>query len=270
MKTINTIKGILLAAILFGVFANFAQNNYGMLIVRIALAFLALLFLIASVYAFKRKKITKSKQSEVSIFEGVGAMLFAISIFFKISHYPFSGVLLILSSLLIIIHLFISSIKYIRNKDDNLSVRLVSVYSNFIIIVGILFVLFNVMHWDGKIIFFILFLILITILSAIFLFSVFNKQKNNIYIKKLTNPLNGNMGTLLLVFTIISIYTISAKVDLAPEFFFNNTPKSLENIRYKASISKSYEERDFLMTKYEFYWNSYSEFIQNRENTENN
>jgi hypothetical protein len=144
MKTLFSLKFIFLALVVLGCFANFAQNDYGRLIIVLALLALFLTFLFDTIYfAFKEKKLTTT---EVPI-KKLNLIILLVGII--------SGFSLLLSSMnsesgffigLIGLILMVSSIVVMINTAGNIKPLFIESMSFLIYCSGILFK-FN--HWPG-------------------------------------------------------------------------------------------------------------------------
>lgn len=264
MKTINTIKGILLAAILFGLFANFAQNNYGMAIVRLALLALVFLFPIASIIAKKEKKRRKTNTSSSPLFEGIGLMLFALGIFFRLSHYNGASILLLLSSLLILIYLVRLIVKSFLNKDGVPFFKLLSFSIYFLLSLGLLSSLFQIQVYPGQEMFSHLYLLLLSLLFIPLIISYIRYNKSANLIIAFKNIVKGNIAVLLLVFSLFVIYNVSDTVGIQPQIFDDNAPKSLQDMRHQY-LWMMPKEGEIMREKYYTYSDTYWNFIKNRE-----
>jgi len=264
MKTINTIKGIVLGAILFGIFADFARNAYGMWIVSIAFFILTILFFSMPFLSKKIKEL--KKQSKYYIFENISLGLLSLAIFFKLQYYPGGSILILLSSALVVIYMLILIVGFLKEKVYSVFSKIVVLLFYFSIQLGMIFFLFYRQHWDAQGSFLIFYLSQILFFSVMFITDYFFVAKNktqilNIFKEKITT----NVRILFFVFFLISVYAISSKVHLQPQFFSNETPKEYQNLRKQYSSAKK-EEQESIENKIHFYLDTYLTFLGNRKN----
>ena len=270
MKTLNTIKGLLLAAILFGIFANFAHNNYGMSIVIISLTLLIFIFPIYSFMARRKKKKLGLKQSESPIFEGIILMLYVLGIVFKLNYFPGADLLIIVSNLLLVIYLIILSIKAIVNKHNAIREKLLSFYYFFLIMLGAMFTLFNTHHYPGRSVLFTIFVVLLVLAIFSILISIVIKGKKSILFNNFKSIFKGNMAILMVVFILLSIYTISARFNMQLKFYSDITPVAEQKLRNQIASTVDYELRMKKLNRYYNYYYARHRFFNHREKSKNN
>lgn len=139
MKAITNFKYIILCLILFGIFANWAQNRYGLIICRYSLLALVVIFLTESI------KQGRSKLKNI-VFCVFGISIFSV-IFFAIMNIEIitiiSGILLLIIWLFQFIYPFVNfNKKYKVDHDAKFAAS-----EAFMIFIFVLGFLFKQMHW---------------------------------------------------------------------------------------------------------------------------
>ena len=253
MKIIDTIKGVALGAILFGVFANFARNAYGITIIWLALFILTMLYVI-SIRVTMKNKLT----NEYPVLESIGLSFLSLAILFKMNYYPGASVLIGVATLLLSIYLAVLIIRILINKTDNISIRIQQALFYLSIFIGLVFFIFYIQHWDGQFIILNIHLILTTVVLGFLFFNFILKKEFQIKQKIMKN-----MKILFFIFYFISIYAVLSVVHLQPHFFSDSTPETYQKLRNEAVISQKKE----LMEKSQFYIEAYYNFLNNRKKT---
>jgi hypothetical protein len=260
MKTLNTIRYILFAIMLLGLFANFAQNEYGLEMIFLAMSLLGIIWLIDA-FAGLTKHFRTSKLKAFYLFFinfFIAATFFAGLL--KHLHLPGGGVLYILGFGLLLIN-YLILLFYRLMVDYKKGAALAAMVSLFYLNCILLFVghLFKIQHWpygtiilESSVIFFV-FIFLITIIKRNFIFE-------NTQISFLSRVRQFSTKPLILYFYLLAWafhYTL-VDVEIAPMFY------SLENpIEYQKLRDAGKEERAEKLRE------NYHTFLQNRENSTN-
>lgn len=169
MKTLKNLKYFSLCLILFGIFANWAQNQYGLVICRFSLIALIAIFLTESI------KNGKSRIKNIAfIIFGICSFLLPISFIneFNIG-VPVTGIVLLLFWIFQIINPYINFSKINKiNHDDKFAAS--ESFMLFLFVTGFIFKQF---HWPGASVLIIVACFGIFLLYIIKIIRLFFKEK---------------------------------------------------------------------------------------------
>lgn len=166
----NIIEKILISGLLLGISLSISFVAYSSLLIKLGLLLLTFYYLINGIIQW-----AKEKQDWFNGLERIILSLILFGFFLRFMLYPGASMLrifpLLILFFLMIIYSFISINKF-NKKNRSLRISTMLVYWS--ISLGIIFLLFAVMFWPGKVaifIFYVFFMVLITILYLIKYFS---------------------------------------------------------------------------------------------------
>jgi len=257
MKKINNIKYILFSLIVFGSFANFAHNEYGLTISKYCLAGLFLVFLTESIFA----KI-KLKSTYVFI-EALFIALFCLGYFFKMQHWAGASIILIISALTLTVFYIIRGIRMVIKERKNSLVIALLTFGVYLW-VGLVFAgwLFKLLHYPGASMFLYVNIVLFSLLIIPVLLR-YNYAGEKIWFFTYLKTLKGNIRLLLIVFSVISLHLTLSLADIVPKFYSLAEPPALEKLRIQALKGGVKEEEP-----YWYYLFNYRNFLDNRKQAE--
>ena len=148
MKTLNNIRYVLFAVSLVGLFANFAQNEYGLSMLWISDLFIALIFWVEAFY-YLAKNIGFSKLKAIYLYaEHFFVGCFFMGWYFRCMHWPGAALLFIFPTLFIIIMYFSYLIRVARREPrKGGALALVTIIFILASICAITGQAFKTMHW---------------------------------------------------------------------------------------------------------------------------
>lgn len=257
MKKINNIKYILLSLIVFGSFANFAHNEYGLIIVRFSMLSLCLALLAESITA-------KIKLKSYYLFtEAFFLMLFLLGYFFKMQHWPGAGIILIVSALFLTVFYMISGIRMvIKERKNSLTISLLAFCVYFWVALVFAGWLFKLQHYPGGGMLLYVNIVLFSLLIIPVLLK-YNYAGKKIWFFTFLKTLKGNIRLLLIVFSVVILYVTLTLADIAPRFYSLAKPPAAEKLRIQAIMGGEKEEET-----YRKYRNNYLDFLDNRKQAE--
>jgi len=253
MKKLTTLKYTFFSLIVFGCFANFAQNEYGMLIVKACLAALAILFFVEAV----KGKI--SLKSTFLFMESLFIALFISGWVFKMQHWPGAGPILIISGAGI-------SILYIKRGLSELKLGwkndfktgLLTCMSFIAVSLGFMGWVFSVQHWLGANAMFMVTVFLLPIIGLLSLIK-YKSQDESIRFIQYIGKFKGNIFLLQVVFTVIVVYLGLRELEISPSFYSLENPPTLNELRLKKEQGGKKEE-----AVYRKYRDDYEKFTSQR------
>jgi len=258
MKRINNIKIILFSLVIFGCFANFAQNDYGFQIIKLCLVGLAVTYFVEAIISKRKLK------SNFLMWEALAISVFLDGFIFKMMHWPGGGVMLIISGgVLSLIYLTrgIKSFRKERGSGLALSFLVLMVYLS----VAIAFAgwVFNIQHYPGADL---LGQMTLFMFPALFvaMFFKFKHGKKTVRFAGYMQSRAGNIRLMFIVFSVIVGYFIMRSADVVPHFYSLSMPPKMEELSVKGATGTD-ERAEKRWRKYK---KGYYDFLYNRGKAE--
>jgi hypothetical protein len=249
MKQLNNIRYFLFAISLLGLFANFAQNEYGLNILWCADLLIGCIFL-TEAFVFLVRNFKYSKMHALYLFnEHFWIGIYFVGFFFKFMHWPGAGPAFALSTLILVIqylsYLFRALIKE-RKKGGVLLVEVL--FFVFVAIVAMTGVMFKTMHWPGSSL-----LLGVSGIGSVLLILLFIVRKKFRYGEEritFTQRLKKIPGKLVIVFCYFGfwgIYVQMVSLGILPGFYSLARPVTLEKLwADKNPEGDAYDENYYL------------------------
>ncbi len=259
MNRLRNYKYGLLALVVFGCFANFAHNQYGLRIVLFSLILLGLVFFIEAIIGKVKRKSSYLFSESLLIF------LFILGWVFKFLHWPGAGVLLILSGgALAIMYLLQGFREFKSTARINLKFGILSLLVFIACALGFIGWVFKLQHWPGSGIILTVNIFLFPLIAILSLFK-YKYDDKEIRFTTYLRKLRGNIALMLVIFTIIVTYTGFGLVGISPSFYSLANPPMIEELRVQAILGGEKERAIYM--KYEV---GYYNFFVKREEGELN
>ena len=172
----NIIEKILISVLLFGISLSISFVAYSSLLVKLGLLILTFYYLINGII-----RLVKEKQDWFSALERIILSLILFGFFLRFMLYPGASALrifpLLILFILMIVYSFISINKF--NKDNH-SLRIYTMLVYWSISLGIIFLLFAVMFWPGKIAIFIFYAFSMALITILYFVKYFSIDKSSL------------------------------------------------------------------------------------------
>lgn len=258
MKTINTLKYLAGAFILLGIFANFARNEYGIVIVNYTLITMTVALIVDMILISKTKRQNNIESSRL---QTLGLIFFFGGVFLKLNFLPLAEILLLTSFLVIGISLFFPEIKRFKSSFKTKQERLGHYCLQGILIIGMLSVFFHLNKYTFASIISLLFLSLLIISIIILIFDSVSGSSNKPIKTLFKKAFYPNKILVLSIAIAISLYSSGEFFSLSPEWYKGNKPAKLIELQEKASETKAKADRE----KYSIYSDNYYGFLKKLE-----
>ncbi|MBC7861732.1 MAG: hypothetical protein IAF38_02085 [Bacteroidia bacterium] len=261
MKALSNIRYILFAVSLLGLFANFAQNEYGLDMLFYSDVFIAFIFFIeAFVYCSRAWKSGKIKALFILSNHFLVGCIF-LGLFFRHMHWGGAGLLMVFSTLFLLIQYLVYSARiFVKESKKGMALSFILFLFVMATICSLLGVVFKNMHWPGAS----LLLILSGILCLFFLPFIFTKIKYKyngelITLKARLAKLSGKTVMIFCYFGFWGIYSLCVSYGIVPGFYNLSRPPAAVKLDDARANDRS-----------ETYWVNYESFLEGRREAEEN
>jgi hypothetical protein len=260
MKFLSELRYILFAVILLGLFANMAQNEYGLDMIYGSEIIIGFIFWIESVYYYRTNKKTNKKLARFLSSEHfwLGMLFFGLSL--RYMHFPGAGPSLISAGFFIGMMYVLYFLKVLRIKQDRFVViKVLNLLFVACTVIALNGYLFKGQHWPYA-------TKMIAIASVLFIAFVI-LSFINIKFPSANGPVTffqnlqlmpGKMLMVCIFFSLWCIYYGLTNLNITPPIYSLTTPPAIERLKQ--------QNKD---ASVDAYWESYDEFISNREDANN-
>ncbi len=257
MKTLSNIRYFLFAFMVLGLFANLAQNEYGLAIIYHSCFFVGITLLIDAFIAFRKEKKSSKAIAFYLFIENVLLALVFIALDLKSMAQPGANAIIVLCGGSVLLIYFFSAFRnFIKDYKSGKLLSFIMFTINITIVAAIGFGIFKTLHWPGSNILFAISFLFIILQFIIILTKVkfqFRDEKITLGKRILIYPGKLKMGYYYFTITVIHFALIT----------FGIVPP-LYNLRVPPALQKMIDESNPKAGKYsENFWN----FLDNRNNS---
>lgn len=236
--------------LVLGLFASWAQNDYGNTLISISLFGISISYFIQALRLLFYKGIFKGWEKAFYFFENIFISGIFYSIAAKLNWIYFSSAILVFSSLLLVIlYIILAVFSLIKKATVRLEKQINFVFIFSTIVASLAFI-FRIQHWPFASILVVLFYVSIILLITLTLFS-WNSTKNNPegYLSFVIHFIKGQRSQVVFVFGILAIlfvFGLLSKVGFDPKLYNNKLPPELVKLKNEQSPRADvYEENYF-------------------------
>lgn len=234
MKVFIRIRIVLLALIVLGSFANFAQNAWGNVLITVCEALVSLAFIIDGIFHLKNRLRIGKSYAEGSFYECMFLGLLFLGFVFRNMWWPGTSLILIACTFALTPFYCIQIIKFYRNNvgKGRILVTLLTVGSITTLILG-LSIVFKIMHWPFATLMYYVGFGLTLIMMAGSAKWTFDYDHKKINVISALSLLKNNIILLYFLTFSISTFGIMAAWGYAPKFYSQKLPQAVEIEREK-------------------------------------
>lgn len=286
MKALHTIRYVILAVMIVGSFANFAQNEWGNTVIvasqiALALSFLIQIFLVSS-QSYRQlhgkrpapsnflefcklvgssllvvvagtfsisTSLKKEENTKAHILECVLLFLGFLGAIFRNLFLTGAAIISVLALAELSIFYLIAAIRFvIKTFKTN---RVLALLGGGIVVSGVILslaILFTVQHWPGGAELLNIGLVMASVLLSLTLWRKFNFNKSTITINQGLAMVSSNFVFVFYMCLMFTGYIWAKRIGIAPAFYSQHYPASV----YKSAGGRAIEEKD-----------AYESFIKN-------
>jgi hypothetical protein len=256
MKTLSNLRYLLFAISLLGLFANFAQNEYGLAMLWISDLFIGIIFLVEA-FVFLTRNFGISKVRAIYLFnEHFWAGVFFIAFYFRFMHWPGAGPMFVFGAFFLFLQYFSYLIRVIiKEPKKGVLLSLVIVLLVLGTIASVTGIQFKNMHWPGASI-----LLRFSGISALFFIVLllarrpYKYEGAQISFPDRLKKIPGKMVLVFCYFAFWGLYMQLVTLNVLPGFYTLSRPPALEKLFTDKDDARAGE-----------YSENYQNFIYNRD-----